>query len=217
MIQTLVINQIYSPTDNSQVSCISRCFMHILRIDYGDEYNLLTCNVNCLLSLVWMLLYAILFRTPSPLQILFTMLYIALSYIPCWRNDMNTLSALMALCNGNPPISDGFPSSGACDADLWRFLCCQTRVSCWTNSQVAGDLRHHNRHVHCNDFLSTDAQSTLVRTYHSNHNDDTWASWPHEIPATRLFVQQLVQVNDYYTATFRIIGPCIPVINELPS
>ena len=27
-----------------------------------------------------------------------------------WRNQMETFSALLVLCEGNPPVSDGFPS-----------------------------------------------------------------------------------------------------------
>ena len=38
------------------------------------------------------------------------------------RKIMMTLSALLALCEGNPPVTDGFPSQGASCADLWYFV-----------------------------------------------------------------------------------------------
>ena len=40
-----------------------------------------------------------------------------------WRHGMETLSALLALCGGNPPVTGGFPSQRAGDAELslqWR-------------------------------------------------------------------------------------------------
>ena len=37
-----------------------------------------------------------------------------------WRHhDVNTLSPLLALCGGNPPVTGGFPPQGANNAQLW--------------------------------------------------------------------------------------------------
>ena len=41
-----------------------------------------------------------------------------------WRHSMGTLSNLLALCEGNPPMTGGFPSQGASNTQLWCFLCC---------------------------------------------------------------------------------------------
>ena len=38
---------------------------------------------------------------------------------------METLSALAALCEGNPSVTSGFPSQRVSDADVWCFLSCQ--------------------------------------------------------------------------------------------
>ena len=35
---------------------------------------------------------------------------------------MDTFSALLALCEGIPPATGGFPSQRASDAELWCFL-----------------------------------------------------------------------------------------------
>ena len=40
-----------------------------------------------------------------------------------WHHQTETLSsALLALCEGNPPVTGGFPSPKASDAELWCFL-----------------------------------------------------------------------------------------------
>ena len=63
-----------------------------------------------------------------------------------WRHDMETLSALLALYEGNPRVTGGFPSQNANDADLnVSFDVSWTR--CWTNSPMVGDLRRYNAHV----------------------------------------------------------------------
>ena len=57
-----------------------------------------------------------------------------------WRlHDMKTLSALLALCDGNPLFTGGFPSQRASDFDFFLFL---AWTHCWTNSWVASDLRY---------------------------------------------------------------------------
>ena len=48
-------------------------------------------------------------------------------------------SSLLALCEGNPPVTGGFPSQRANNADHWT--CCLTKI------RVAGDLRHNAPHV----------------------------------------------------------------------
>ena len=38
------------------------------------------------------------------------------------NQTMETFSALLALCEGNPPVTGGFPLTKASGAELWRFL-----------------------------------------------------------------------------------------------
>ena len=40
---------------------------------------------------------------------------------PQWRHQMETFSALLAICAGNSPVSGEFPAK-ASDAELWYFL-----------------------------------------------------------------------------------------------
>ena len=37
---------------------------------------------------------------------------------------METFSALLVLCEGNPPVTGGFPSQRASNIEPWCFLCC---------------------------------------------------------------------------------------------
>ena len=42
--------------------------------------------------------------------------------ITWWRHQMETFSALLAICAGNSPVPGEFPAQKASDVDLWRFL-----------------------------------------------------------------------------------------------
>ena len=55
-----------------------------------------------------------------------------------WCHDMEMLSVLLALCEGNPPVIDGFPSQKADNMLLWCFLWCQPKKlkkteNCWVS------------------------------------------------------------------------------------
>ena len=65
---------------------------------------------------------------------------------------MEKISALLALCEGNPPVTVDSSSKGVVtrsfDASLMLI-----RTNCWTNTQMAGDLGGRGTHVtslHCN-------------------------------------------------------------------
>ena len=58
------------------------------------------------------------------------------------QHDMETLSTLLALNAGNPPVIDGSPSHRASNAEIlfpW--------TSCWTNCWFASDVRCHDWHA----------------------------------------------------------------------
>ena len=65
--------------------------------------------------------------------------------MPLWRFQMETFSALLALCEGNPPVTVGLPSQ----RPVMRSF--DISVSCaWTNGRASnrdtGDLRCHRAH-----------------------------------------------------------------------
>ena len=61
-------------------------------------------------------------------------------------HDMATLSSLLGLCEGNPPIAGGFPSQSASKIELW-FLCVFAWTSCWTISPDASYLEWRGSHM----------------------------------------------------------------------
>ena len=56
-----------------------------------------------------------------------------------WRHQMETSSALLALCEGNLPVTGGFPSQRL----WWRGA---LMFWCWASNRDAGDLRRHHAH-----------------------------------------------------------------------
>ena len=79
-------------------------------------------------------------RPLSITHLLFTVLVKPLPILTSSNGNISTL--LVALCEGNPPVSGGFPHKGQRHGALMFSLMCA-----WTNgrtsSGVAGDLGHH--------------------------------------------------------------------------
>ena len=63
-----------------------------------------------------------------------------------WRHQMDTFSALLAMCAGNSPAPVTSPHKGQWRGALMFSLIC-TRINGWVNNGEAGDLRRH--HAHC--------------------------------------------------------------------
>ena len=59
---------------------------------------------------------------------------------PWWRHQMETFSALLALCAGNSPVSCEFPSKGKWRGALMFSLIC-VWINGWVNNRKSGDLR----------------------------------------------------------------------------
>ena len=68
---------------------------------------------------------------------------------------MKLLSALLTLCEGNPPVISGSPSQRASDAELWCFSDVNVN-NCWISIRETGELNvlrviwHH-----CNNIKIT--------------------------------------------------------------
>ena len=62
-----------------------------------------------------------------------------------WRHQIETFSALLALCAGNSPVTGEFPSQTPVTRsfDVFIDLCVNKRLS---KNGVAGDLRRHRAH-----------------------------------------------------------------------
>ena len=63
--------------------------------------------------------------------------------IPWWRHQMETFSALLAICAGKSPVNS--PHKGQCRGALMFSLIC-VWINGWVNNREAGDLRRHRAH-----------------------------------------------------------------------
>ena len=69
--------------------------------------------------------------------------------MPWWRHQMETFSALLALCAGNSPVPVNSPHKGQwCGALMFSLICAW--VNDWVNNRKAGDLRRHRGHYDVN-------------------------------------------------------------------
>ena len=64
-----------------------------------------------------------------------------------WRHQMETFSALLAICAGNSPVSGEFPAQRPVTRSIDISLIC-AYLNGWVNTREAGDLRHYRAHYH---------------------------------------------------------------------
>ena len=62
-----------------------------------------------------------------------------------WRHQMETFSALMALCAGKSPVTGEFPAQRPVTRSFDVFFVCAW-INAWVNNREAGDLRRHRAH-----------------------------------------------------------------------
>ena len=63
----------------------------------------------------------------------------------CWRHQMETFSALLAICAGNSPAPVNFPHKGQWHGALMFSLIC-VWINDRVNNREAGDLRRYHSH-----------------------------------------------------------------------
>ena len=68
-----------------------------------------------------------------------------------WRHQMETFSALLAICAGNSPVPGAFPTQRPVTRSF----------DVWVNNGNAGDLRHHRAHYDVIVMEPTITQSTV--------------------------------------------------------
>ena len=71
-----------------------------------------------------------------------------------WRHQMETFSALLAICAGNSPVPVNSPHKGQWRGALMFSLIC-TSIKGWVNNREAGELRRHSAHYDVIVMLST--------------------------------------------------------------
>ena len=89
-----------------------------------------------------------------------------------WRHQMETFSALLAICAGNSPVPVNSPHKGQ-----WRralmFSLISACINGWVNNRKAGDLRRYRAHY-----------DVIVMIVH-NYSSAKAISWLHVAVATK--------------------------------
>ena len=80
-----------------------------------------------------------------------------------WHHQMETFSTVLSLCEGNPPVTDGFPHKGQWRRALMFSLICAW-TNGWANNQDAGDLRYHRDHY---DVSVTFIETCVITIFHT--------------------------------------------------
>ena len=81
-----------------------------------------------------------------------------------WRHQ--TFSALLAVCEGNSPVTGEFPTQRAVTRSFDGFVL-SAWMNGWVNNREAGDLRRHHAHYGV----------TIMETYPLNSNSATLGHW----------------------------------------
>ena len=84
---------------------------------------------------------------------------------PWWHHQMETFSALLAICAGNSPVPVNSPHKGQWRGALMFTLIC-ARINGWVNNREAGDLRRYRAHY-----------DVIVMTFSSRHFPMHFLEW----------------------------------------
>ena len=63
-----------------------------------------------------------------------------------WRHQMETFSALLAICAGNSPVTGEFPAQRPVTRSFYVFTLICLWINGWVNNREAGDLSRHRSH-----------------------------------------------------------------------
>ena len=86
------------------------------------------------------------------------------------RHQMETFSALLALCAGNSLVTGEVPHKGQWHGALMFSLICAW-INAWVNNREAGDLRRHHAHYddivmwHCHPYIYLISFPTFYAEY----------------------------------------------------
>ena len=85
-------------------------------------------------------------------------------HLSWWRHQMETFSALLAICAGNSPVPVNSPHKGQWRGALMFSLICAW-IKDWVNNREAGDLRRHRGHYDVIVMVVTDCTAGSRHDY----------------------------------------------------
>ena len=100
------------------------------------------CHIQFISDIVWQ-------KGPCKYQCLsitsFWYSTLVVSVTAWWRHQMETLSALLAICTGNSPVTGEFPAQRPMTLSFYVFFDLPW-INRWANNRESGDLIHHRAH-----------------------------------------------------------------------
>ena len=87
---------------------------------------------------------------------------------PWWRHQMETFSALLALCAGNSPVSGEFPEQRPVTRSFDVFFICAW-INVWVNNREAGDLRRYRAQYDVSVMRHEISKSPLLNRCVAHH------------------------------------------------
>ena len=134
-----------------------------------------------------------------------------------WRHQMETFSALLALCAGNSPVPGEFPlcvtfvrgihrspvnspHKGQWRGALMFPLIC-TWINDWVNNREAGDLRRHRAHYDVSVMWFRHQSAAIFAVIKRSEIRNI------KSPATRRFIQLFALASIKETSKLSVTGP----------
>ena len=131
-------------------------------------------NIDCVTTIPRYLGNQTMSDTPQPHLVKF---YPHSWHVSWWRHQMETFSALLALCAGNSPVPVISPHKGQWRGALMLSLIC-ARINDWVNYHEAGDLRRHRGHYDISVMIDQgDTESSSFRLQWQRHLEYLLYSW----------------------------------------
>ena len=112
---------VYSPHKGTSHDRISAWFPHhVIPIMVGKHSPWDIPGMSTVIWEPWCLYIRL--RSPHPCHMIKVIDRLRRPDNPGWRHDMGTLSTLLTLCDGNPPVTSGFPLQRSSYAQLWYYV-----------------------------------------------------------------------------------------------
>ena len=110
---------------------------------------------------------------------------------------METFSALLAFCSGNPPVSGEFPAQRPVTRSFDVFFDLH-QIKGWVNTREAGELRRHLAHY---DAGTTNPAQCTQEIEHVGYSHPItaasyWTPWRRKLPASWWFPQPFCSEPD---------------------
>ena len=118
---------------------------------------------------------------------------------------METFSALLALCERNPPVTIEFPSQRPVMQSFDVFFDLRLRTNGWANNWDVSDLRCHQSHYDITVIIATSPKNRHVKTNCCKHELDIAAQDFRYHYVSVLYFTWLKVNNEFENYTFKIL------------